>query len=94
MMNQNTVDTIESDLSFFSDMYKDIHGIRPRWMYEQFRSMSPIQRQAEIDRLCEQTLAETDESLANVASEQLAIYTEVKMGTPLFEFLKRSGLEV
>lgn len=41
----------ELDLEVFTDVYKDVHGIRPRWMYDAFRAMTREQRDAEFARL-------------------------------------------
>jgi hypothetical protein len=39
---------VEYDLEVYSDIYKDIHGVRPRWAYESFRAMTAEQRAAAI----------------------------------------------
>ncbi len=37
--------------STYSDYYKDLHGIRPRWNMERIKAMSAEEIQAEIDKL-------------------------------------------
>lgn len=59
----------EYDLEIFSDYYKDVHGIRPRWMYEGFRTMNAEQRQAEFDALSAYCNSD-DYRLQNLADEE------------------------
>ena len=75
MMNQNTAvmdssvdeeqmtdsENIEGLLDFFSDLYKDVNGIRPRWMYDKFRAMTQVERIDTIQAL----VREIDEANKN-----------------------------
>lgn len=39
------------DISIYSDIYKEKHGIRPRWMYEELTNMSEEEFNKEMARL-------------------------------------------
>lgn len=42
---------VEQDLQSYSDMFKDVHGFRPRGDYERFVALSEADRRAVLDRL-------------------------------------------
>lgn len=58
----------EYDVEVYSDWYKSLHGIRPRWMYDELRAMTPEQREAEFEKLA--AYQHTDEYRAQLAEEQ------------------------
>jgi len=81
---------VEFDLECFSDFYKSVHGIRPRFMYEAFRAMSDEQRKAEfasLEAYCNtpqykaQTLADEEyyrQQEAECAAERAAYFAAIE----------------
>lgn len=68
MLNQNTLSDLENTLSLYSDVYKDIHGIRPRWMRSD--TITLAQAEAELESLLEysSSLAAYEAELAENAA--------------------------
>ena len=64
MLNQNTLSDLENTLSLYSDVYKDIHGIRPRWM--RFDDITLEQAEAELESLFEYSRCQADYEAALV----------------------------
>jgi hypothetical protein len=52
---------VEKDATFYSDVYKDIHGIRPN--LEHFRSLSDRDRTAMIDELLAEDVEDEDDDV-------------------------------
>lgn len=47
-------DRREELMSVYSDVYKEKHGIRPRWMMQRLADMSTEQIEAELDKLMDE----------------------------------------
>jgi hypothetical protein len=60
------VDDMESALSFLSDMYKDVHGIRPTWKVSHFHNLMEQCRDNEERAIL---LSQLDLECADIARE-------------------------
>ncbi len=61
-------------MSVYSDVYKEKHGIRPRWMMTRMADMSIEQIEAELDRLMDEPeTVDYDDFTEHGSDEPLAI---------------------
>lgn len=91
-------------MSVYSDVYKEKHGIRPRWMMQRLADMSTEQIEAELDKLMDEPesidydddllpdLQGSDEPLALEPGGMSPGEPEIDLDDPFDTLPKQSGM--